>query len=100
MQYANENIADYLVRFCNNPKVNEGCNIVLITRGVQEFGMKILLPLKTNGFDLLQENEKTEADTAGEEMIYAILYLEHLDKARFSDLKKHVENDYVLNKEE
>ena len=33
-------------------------------------------------------------------MLYAILYLENLDKARFSDLKKRVKNDYVLKKAE
>ena len=33
-------------------------------------------------------------------MLYAILYIENSDKARFSYLKKRVENDYVLNKAE
>ena len=33
-------------------------------------------------------------------MICAILYLENSDKARFVDLKKRVNNDYVLNKAE
>ena len=33
-------------------------------------------------------------------MICAILYLENSDKSRFADLKKRVENDYVLNKAE
>ena len=33
-------------------------------------------------------------------MLCAILYLENSDKARFPDLKKRVENDYVLNKAE
>ena len=33
-------------------------------------------------------------------MLCAILYLENSDKARFADLKKRVENDYVLNKAE
>ena len=33
-------------------------------------------------------------------MICAILYLENSDKARFADLKKRVENDYLLNKAE
>ena len=33
-------------------------------------------------------------------MLCAILYLENSDKARFSDLKKRIENDYVLNKAE
>ena len=33
-------------------------------------------------------------------MLYAILYMKNSDKARFANLKKHVENDYVLNKVE
>ena len=33
-------------------------------------------------------------------MLCAVLYLENSDKARFSELKKRVENDYVLNKAE
>ena len=33
-------------------------------------------------------------------MLCAILYLDNSDKARFSDLKKRVKNDYVLNKVE
>ena len=33
-------------------------------------------------------------------MICKILYLEKSDKARFADLKKRVENDYVPNKAE
>ena len=33
-------------------------------------------------------------------MNYEIFYLENLDKSRFSDLEKRVENDYVLNKAE
>ena len=30
----------------------------------------------------------------------AILYLENSDKARFSDVRKGTENDYILNKVE
>ena len=33
-------------------------------------------------------------------MLCAILYLENSDRVRFADLKKRVENDYVLNKAE
>ena len=33
-------------------------------------------------------------------MLCAILYMENSDMARFSDLKKRIENDYVLNKAE
>ena len=33
-------------------------------------------------------------------MLCAVLYLENSDKVRFADLKKRIENDYVLNKAE
>ena len=98
MQYANKNTTDYLVRFFNAQKVNEAYNGSLITKGVQEHGMKILFPLQNTGFDYLQEDEKKEAEKSGEEMLCAILYLEKSDKDRFPDLKKRVKNDYVLNK--
>ena len=61
MQYANDNTTDYLVRFRNDQKVNEACNRSLITKGVQDNGMKIILPLHNNVFDSLQGNEKKEA---------------------------------------
>ena len=60
--------------------------------------MEILLPLHTTEFDLPQENDNKEAETKEEEMLCAILYLENSDKDRFTDLKKPVENDYVMNK--
>ena len=62
--------------------------------------MKILFPLHTNGFDLLNEDERNEAKTSGEEMLCKILYLENSDKAIFYGLKKHVKSYYVLNKSE
>ena len=62
--------------------------------------MKIRFPLHNTGFDYLQEDEKNEAEMSGEEMLCAILYLENSDKASFADLKKRIENDYVLNKAE
>ena len=62
--------------------------------------MKILFPLHNNGFDSLQEDEKKETEKSGDEIICAILYLENSDKARFAELKKRVENKYVLNKVE
>ena len=99
-QYANDNTTEYLFRFGNDKKVNEFCNGILITKGVQKNGMKILFPFHNNGFDSLQEYEKKEAEKTGEEMLCAILYLDNLDKARFAYLKKRVENDYVLNKAE
>ena len=98
IQYANDNTTDYLVRFRNAQKFNEACNGSLITKGVQEHGMKILFPLKNPIFYSLQEDENKEAENSGEEMLCAILYLENPEKASFSDLKKRVKNDYVLNK--
>ena len=62
--------------------------------------MHILLPFHNTGFYFLQEDEKEEIDKSGEEILCAILYLENSDKARFSNFKKRVENDYVLNKAE
>ena len=79
MQYANENTTDYLVRFRNAQKVNEACNGSLIARGIQEHGMKILFPFHNTGFDYLQEYHNKEADRAGEEMLYAIVYIENSD---------------------
>ena len=58
MKYTNNNTTNYLVRFCNAQKVNEACNGSLISKGVQEHGMKILSPLHNTGFDSLQEYEK------------------------------------------
>ena len=66
MQYTNENTTDYLVRFCNAHKVNEACDGSLITKGLQEHGMKILFPLHNTVFDSLQKDEKKEAEKAGE----------------------------------
>ena len=100
MQYTNDNTTKYLVRFRNSQKVNEACNVILITKGLQEHGMKILLPFHNNGFDSLQEDDMKVAEKAGEEILCEILYLENSDKARFFDLKKRVENYYVLNKAE
>ena len=45
-------------------------------------------------------DDKKWAEKAGEEILCAILYLDISDKSRFDDLKKRVENDYVLNKAE
>ena len=56
MQYASNNITDYLVRFHNTQKVNEAYNGILITRGVQEHMMKILFPLHNIGFDYIKED--------------------------------------------
>ena len=62
--------------------------------------MKIFFPLHNTGSDYLQDYETKESEKAGGEMLCAILYLDNSDKARFTDLKKRVENDYVLNKAE
>ena len=62
--------------------------------------MNISFPLHNTGFDYLQEDEKKEAEKAGEEMLCAILYLENSEKVRFANLKKRIKNDYVLNKAE
>ena len=65
MQYVNKNTVDSFYRFRNAKKVNEACNGILITRVVQEHGMKILFPLHNTGFDSLQEDKKKEAEKAG-----------------------------------
>ena len=62
--------------------------------------MKIIFPFHNTGFDYLQEYENKEAEKAVEEFLCAILYLENSQKSRFANLKKRVENDYVLNKVE
>ena len=62
--------------------------------------MNILFLFHNTGFDSLQEYDKKEAEKAWEEMLCSILYIENSDKARFSDLKKCVENYYVPNKAE
>ena len=62
--------------------------------------MKICFPLQNIGFGSLQEDGNKEAENSGEEMLCSILYLENSEKSRFSDFKKRVENEYVLNKVE
>ena len=100
MQYSNKNTTDYLLSFCNIQKVNEVCNGSLIEKGVQKHRTKILYPLYNNVFDYQKEYDKKDAVKAGEEILCAILYLENSDKSRFSNLKKRVENDYVIKKSE
>ena len=75
MQYANKNTTEYLDRLRNAQKVNEACNGRLITNGIHEHGMKILFPLHNNGFDFTKEDNKKDAEKAGEEMLCAILYM-------------------------
>ena len=100
MQYTSKNTTDYLVRFRNSQNVNEACEGSLITKGVQENCMNIRLPFHYAGFDYIQEDENKETEKAGEEIICAILYLEKPEKSRFADLKKRVENDYVMSNAE
>ena len=69
MQYASKNTTNRLVISRNVQKANEACNGIPITRGVQEHGMQNLFSLHTTGFDSLLDDEKKEADKAGEEMI-------------------------------
>ena len=88
LQYANKNTTEYLARFHNAQKVNEACDGNLITKGVQEHGMKIRFPLYNAWYDSLQEDEKKEAENAWEEILCAVLYLENSDKARCAGLKK------------
>ena len=66
MQHANNNTNDYLVRFCNEQKINEAYNGSIIKRGFQEQGMKILYPLHVTGFDTMQDNYNKEVETEGE----------------------------------
>ena len=98
MKYVRETTTDYMFRLRKAQKVNEACNGILTTQVVQENGMKIFLPIRTTGFETIQDYEKKEVEKPGEEMLCAILYIGNSDKARFSDLKKRVENNYVLNK--
>ena len=58
MLYSRNNTIDYLDRFRNVQKLNEAFNVILITRGVQENGMKILFPLQVIEFDSLQDDYK------------------------------------------
>ena len=60
--------------------------------------MEIIFPLQNTGFDYIQNGKKKESEKAGEETLCAILYIENSNKSIFSDLKKRVLNDYVLNK--
>ena len=73
VHYTNDNTSDYLRRFRNDQKVNESCDGSLITKGVQEHGIKIRSPLNNSGFDSLQEDEKNEEEKAREEMICYLL---------------------------
>ena len=97
IKYVNENTTDYLIRFRNSQKANKACNENLVTRIFQEHGMEIIYPLHVTGFDAISDNEKKEADTEVEEIIYAVLYLENSYKAMFDDLKKRGNKNYVLS---
>ena len=45
--------------------------------------MKIIYPLHVTSFDTLSDDEKNEAETAGEDMMCSIIYLDNSYKARF-----------------
>ena len=53
IQYTNENITDYLVRFRNTRKVDDACDGSLISRVVHEHGMSILYTLHVTSFDVI-----------------------------------------------
>ena len=53
------------------------------------------MTLYVTGFDALPDNKKKDAKTAGEEMLYAILYLENSYKARFAYLNNHAKKNCV-----
>ena len=59
---------------------------------------KLFFPLLSTVFKALQDDTRKEVETSLEEMLFAILCFENSDKAIFSDLKKRVENDCILNK--
>ena len=93
-------MTNYLVRFRTYQKIKGACNGNLISRGVQEHGTKIIYPLHFTSFDALPYNDKAEAETAREEMICTILYLGKSDNTCFDDVRKRINNEYVLNKAE
>ena len=49
-------------------KVNEACNEILITRGVQEHGINIIFPFHNTWFDLIWENEKKGEETVADKL--------------------------------
>ena len=56
IQYAKENTTDYLVKLRNAQKSNEACNGILITKGVQDHGMRTIFPLQNTRFYYLQKD--------------------------------------------
>ena len=62
--------------------------------------MKVLYIFHVTGFYALSDDDKKAEEIVIEQMICEILYLENSDKVRSSDLKKRIENEYVLNKAE
>ena len=65
-QYSNDKTTDYLVRFHNYRKVNEVCNGSIISRGFQEYRMKIIYLLHVTDFEAPLYNDKKKVDTAVE----------------------------------
>ena len=60
--------------------------------------MKIIHQLHVTGFYIMSEDENKVAYTAGEDMLFAIFYLDVSEKYRFSGLNKRINNDYIVNK--
>ena len=65
IQYTKNNTTDNLVKLWNAQKFNEAWNGRLISRGVQEYGMKILYPLHITRFHTLSDNENNNVKTPG-----------------------------------
>ena len=80
IHHTNDKRKNCLLRLHNSQKVTEACNGSLITRGFQEHGMKIINPIHSTGFYTLSDYDKKEVETAGKEILCAVLYLENSDK--------------------
>ena len=57
--------------------------------------MKIIYPLHVTGFDTLPDDENNEAETAGEDMMCSIIYLDNSYKARFMTSRSTPKNNYI-----
>ena len=77
MHHTNENTTNYQVSPPYSQKVNNACTGTPITIEFQEHRMKIIYPPYVTSFYALHKNDKKETDIEGEEMIYAIIYLEN-----------------------
>ena len=59
--HADKNMTNFLVRFRNTQKVKNWCNGSLISKLVQNYGVKVKYPLHTTGFDTLADDENKKA---------------------------------------